>query len=334
MNGIKKIGSILLFLWFTLAMGACQSNANEVRAGEDDNFYFVYEGSRFFYHNQINSYTSAVSLSVTESYIYISTAWSLKGINRLDVFSHSFEHLHTIDLFERLGGAFENSLVGVHVEDGIAYLTTRESHLYRYNLETDELERLSTNVADMVVIGDQIFHRSGFQRSHRSNLYVLDLTSGEREMLIEGDIWQFIITSEDSILFVRDSVLYQADLDGNNITPLNDRVWRFGYDGQRIVWSNTSGYLYSQEIGGAEITTFSGVAFFSSTPSVFDEHIVFSTPDGHIRLLNHADTEEFIEISRGRYFFAVLAPYIIYADNQTAHLYIVNVDGTRRLLRD
>jgi len=303
-----------------------------------------------FDQNQMNARRSVIfnlPAFITEDLVYIiadRTAHPRRGILGTDiaVFDHDFVYqqtLHVTDVddvwimsFEVTGDAIYYQIFASDWEEQEESLI----YLYRYDIGESKSTLIAEAVENKLIVDDLIFH----QQSQRGSLYTLDLTSLEREFILDLQTVEFFINREnETIIYIGESNnLYQADMTGENKELLVEgatTIWSF--DGERILYaasnprefwifdleSNTS-FLVGNNLlidaGGMVEVGFIGDYIFVADGYFIDVFLP-NDPADRRRLLD----QDFI-------FFTVLSDHIIFT-TRGFQMHIVDLEGNIERLR-
>ena len=192
--------------------------------------------------NQMNrNAVLELRLFVGDSAIYMMMEGSGSIIRTTDYFE-TYEHLITPSPI-----MFSFNMVN----NNIYYRTQMASDrsvfaLHHYDLQTGQSTEIFSGVEAEVIINHLVFHQSGFQE----NLYVFNMETGEREVLVDQAVRSFIVDYPAGQLFFTDDehALYQANLDGTNQIRIHDWVSSFAVNGDVIALSTLDGILYTYDL--------------------------------------------------------------------------------------
>lgn len=133
---------------------------------------------------------------------------------------------------------------GFHVFDDVVYYTTWVSELgtpvlYRYNRQTSETEQIEIGVYYEVIVDNRVFFRAE-RLFWGSNLYVLNLDTGQREVVVTGSVSRFIIDNTNNRIIFNDgdfwgANIYQTDLTGENRIVLYEGAREFAFNGELLL---------------------------------------------------------------------------------------------------
>lgn len=116
------------------------------------------------------------------------------------------------------------SISKIYVQDGFIYFVTNEGldGISRYNIETGETTVITTaTIKDFQVLKDKIYFSDNIE-----NLYSMTLTGLELKRVINTPIIEKFQIQGKYIYFYNtsDSTFCKADLDGENITKITDKI--------------------------------------------------------------------------------------------------------------
>ena len=273
-----------------------------------------------FFVNQMNRHTARGSIYITEDHIYVANFDS-----ELIVFDH--------DLYEqsiiRMRSDWRR-VESLHVLDEAIYHTTWDGDFYRHDLVTGRNELLTDEIFHEVVIENYVFHLN--ESWGTSNIYVYDLTTSEKSVLMEDEVRNFYInTADNTIIYILDNTLYQVDFDGNNLHRLSGDAWGVVFDGEMLAWSTWDAiHTLNLNTGLQEWFDFNDIDV--STISITPDYFIVLDWDDSLHLISRKDTNESRQITENVRNFAVVGNYIIYEDWDSFDVYAVDFDGNSWVL--
>ena len=265
--------------------------------------------------NQANMNTSLSNLMPT--FITADAIYMTIGIGRVIRTTDNFENYEVVvDVTNDLEAGWIRS---IHViDDAIYYGTSFEGDLYRYDISTSQTTKIAADIWSEVIVDDLIFHQT---TKENSRLYVLNIQTGERNVVINREIRSFVVDYENERIIFNDntSALYKAYLNGSYQTRLHDNAWFFAFNGETII-VHVIGGGGSFEIQGIEMndqntlrqnTSFYNISFVSNI-SFAGNCILAQSRNNHLYLIDLDDLDNYWIIASDVAAFATLGNYIIY----------------------
>jgi hypothetical protein len=155
-------------------------------------------------------------------------------------------------------------LVYVQVQQGASAANPKRNRLMSYNYKTGEnIEIASSNYFnDVAVIGTKVYYApsSAYQNGVNSSLFKVDADGGNRQPILDKEVWNFFRTSYDHIVISSsDNHWYDYKLGDKSATKLdgqpgnlNGRVYVDGPDSKKSLWVDNrdgKGVLLAYEPG-------------------------------------------------------------------------------------
>jgi len=277
---------------------------------------------------------------ITDDVIYFTGDIALTPFGR-EIFRTS-DYFETYELITILESWM---ITSIHVTEDAIYYTVW-GDLYRYCLSSDETISIADEIHNKVIVDNLVFHQRGEFRG--DNLYTLDLTNGERTLLIEDvcDDGNFVIDQEnDRIIFRRKSInevqleqwqLFQTDLSGENETLLRYDAWDFSVGNNIIAYR----YRFNISISNLEtgVTTIierdSDIHNLQLNRGIFlGEYLISTCRDRYLWLVDTNNVDQYQQLTDYVISnFTVLGNDIIYTIGVGGNIYITDLNGNSRIV--
>jgi len=296
--------------------------------------------------NQSNQSSWLVTNFITEDAIYF-----VEGGSR--IVNRTTDYFATYDFVADLG----HWTSSIHVIEDAIYFTVMaeidweeidvdeidwdewewQQYLYRYCLSSGQSIRVADEIFNEVIVDNLVFHQ---RESFDGDLYVLDLITGDRRLLIE-DIrnFDFVIDPEnDRIIFKNsswdDRHVYQTNLLGENKTVLLERAFTFVVGSNLIAWEEGSG-TYLMNLDTAETTSLDiGNDLQLWTAAFLGEYLVISCWNNYLWLVDPNDSGNHHQIAEDVLIFTLLGDYIIHSVwEDWENIYIIDLNGNSEIFR-
>lgn len=326
---IAKISALVMIVVVSLGLASC--HFDNIASDNATDAYFLLNQANRRNSNAFSS-TNRGRLSgrvyVTEDAIYIATK---RG--EIVEFDHDFNQRSSFSIYDGRFGML------IHVtEDTIYYTLSHISgNLYRYDRATGENQQIASDIYHIRVVGDQVFHLN--DRRIYGNIYVLNLTSGEKDVVFEGSVSEYFLNPVDNVIVLRDrDSLFRIDLEGNNLERITNDVDEFGYDGEIVTWlSRTDETLYTLNLATNEQTQSDIDVDALSSVYIMSDYI-FSQGWYGFDLIGREEPTDSPLLGRDLQYFAVVGNYIIYErDNlnrreRSDNVYVITIGGESKVL--
>jgi len=325
---VTAIFAIGFVLFHTLDFQS--SDAGNLESVENRFTFINFSENDIFLLNQARNDRTATTF-ITENGIYF--------IGEISVLPIGSRLLRTSDYFqtnEEIGILGDWFIDSIHVvEDGVYYTTFGD--LYHHCLLSGESTKIADEINNKVIVDHLVFHqRDAYWDS--GSLYVFDLISGERRLLIE-DIGDFVVDPEnDRIIFqvsgeilgLDPTDLFQADLIGEAITLLRHDSWDFTVGNNLMAFEYDFNYLI-RNLATGEMSTLAIDQRFQLRNSVFvGEYLVAMCRDRNLWIID-TRSHYYHQLTDRVHSFMVLGNQIIYVlwENRN-DVHITNLDGNSR----
>lgn len=237
-------------------------------------------------------------------------------------------------------------------EDAIYYTVTGEmdwdaeidweevewiQYLYRYDLSSGENIQVADEIFNEVIVGDLVFHQ---RESFEGGLYVLDLTTGDRELLVaDVDSFRFVVDAEnDRIIFTssswEDRQVYQMSLSGENKAVLLEDAFDFVVGNNLLVWQ-VGREVNLMNLDTNETTVVQsddGLQLWSS--AFIGQYFVVRCHDNYLWIIDTNDISSRYRIVNDVLSFTLLGNYIVYSDWENwENIYITDLFGNSEIFR-
>lgn len=245
--------------------------------------------------------------------------------------------LRTSDYFETsevigvLGDWFIDT---IHVvENGIYYTTFGD--LYYHCLIDGESTKITDEIRDKVIIDHLVFHQRYVHED--GPLYVFDLTSGARSVLIDDEVRNFVIDPENERIIysvsggvVEPTDLFQADLTGENITLVRHDSWDFTVGNNLMAFEYGFNDLIRNFATGGMMTLEIEPRLRLGSSVFVGEYLVATCRDGYLWVID-TNTQEYHQLTDPVFSFTVLGNQVVYALRENRDVvHMTNLDGQSR----
>ena len=334
-KSIIFIGILIVTVTFTIGfvlfytIGSQSSSVDNLEVIENRVAFVDLSKNDIFLLNQARNDHTATTF-ITENGIYF--------VGETSVFPTGSWLVRTTDYFETieevglLGSWFIDSIYVL--EDGVYY--TAFGDLYHHCLLNGESTKIADEINNKVIVDHLVFHQRG-EHWDAEPLYIFDLISGERRVLIDDEVRDFVIDPEnDRIIFsvsgeVLDPTdLFQADLTGENIILLRHDSWDFTIGNNLIAFEYGFNYLV-KNLATGEMSTLVIDHRLQLRNSVFvGEYLVAMCRDRNLWVID-TRSQYYHQLTDDVQGFTVLGNQIIYVlwENRD-DIYITNLDGNSR----
>ena len=210
-------------------------------------------------------------------------------------------------------------------------------YLYRYSFSSGESIQVADEIFNEVVVDHLVFHQ---RESFGGGLYVLDLTTGDRRLLIEEiDGFNFVIDPENDRIIFRspefdDRAVYQMSLSGENETRLLEDTFDFVAGNNIIAWQE-SRTIHFRNLDTNEITTVENDNGFSLWSAAFlGQYLVTTCWDNYLWLIDTTGVDQPQRIVEDVLGFTLLGNYILYIGwDDWESIYITDLNGNSEVFR-
>jgi len=275
--------------------------------------------------NQVNRNTSSsMSFFIVDDAIYTGRSWIMSTTNDFQNYKIFVDTL----LFPRR----------IHVINDAVYYTRwsvdlRNYSLYRYDSQTSQSVQIAEEVNQEVIINELLFYKTD---QFDSNLYVLNMQTGEGTVVIDRIVEDFIIDySNERIIFTafRSSALYQANLDGSNQERLHDDALNIAFNGE-IIAITTS--WPQRKVGILNLVTNEFQVFYHGSNfrqvSFVGNYLLARAWDDYLYLIDLDDLDNYWIIANDIMGFATIGNEIVYQRWGSSNTYRMNLSGESEII--